>query len=70
VLLDIFGGGFSGLGGDWMRRCYYAEAKRYIITDEIPPELHNLIGRKVTHAGIYRGRHKRRAWQYPRSLTA
>jgi hypothetical protein len=26
---------------------------RYTITDEIPPELHNLIGRKVTHAGIY-----------------
>jgi hypothetical protein len=26
---------------------------RYTITDEMPPELHNLIGRKVTHAGIY-----------------
>jgi hypothetical protein len=55
VLCDIFVvGGFSGLGGGgWMRCCCYAEAKRYIITDEMPPELHNLIGRKVTHAGIY-----------------
>jgi hypothetical protein len=26
---------------------------RYTITDEMPPELHNRIGRKVTHAGIY-----------------
>jgi hypothetical protein len=26
---------------------------RYTITDEMPPELHNLIGRKVAHAGIY-----------------
>ena len=31
---------------------------RYTITDEMPPELHNLIGRKVTHAGIYRGQDK------------
>jgi hypothetical protein len=33
--------------------CAYAEAMRYTITDEMPPELHNLIGRKVPHAGIY-----------------
>ena len=29
------------------------EAKRYTTSHEIPPELPNLIGRKVTYASIY-----------------
>jgi hypothetical protein len=39
-----------------------AEAKTYTITDEMPSELHNLIGRKVTHAGIYTEARIKASW--------
>jgi hypothetical protein len=58
VLCDIF------VGGGWMRLCCYAEAKRYTITDEMPPELHNLSGRKVTHEGIYTEARIKASWTF------